>query len=157
MSMSEGTALGRKCRAKSNMGTSNRWRPRGQSLTELAVSLPMLLILLAGVVDIGRAYYTYLSLRDAAAEGAAYGSIHPSDTSGIVDRVVGESPGGVVDWAGTTVTTQILVKDCEGGGIQVKVDYNYTLLTPFIGAIAGSQTLPLSATVVNTILSPVCP
>jgi Flp pilus assembly protein TadG len=130
---------------------------RGQSLVELAILLPMMMILVAGIVDIGRAYYTYLSLHDAAAEGAAYGSIHPSDTAGIVDRVVGESPGGVVDWTSTTVTTQILVKACEGGGVQVTVDYNYTLLTPFIGAIAGSQTLPLSAKVVNTILSPVCP
>jgi Flp pilus assembly protein TadG len=130
---------------------------RGQSLVEMALSLTMLLMLMAGVLDIGRAYYTYLSLRDAAAEGAAYGSIHPTDTSGIIDRVVGESPGGVVDWSSANVTTDILVKNCRGGGIKVKVDYSYTLLTPFIGGIAGSQTLPLSATVVNTILSPACP
>lgn len=123
----------------------------------MAISLPVLLMLLAGVLDIGRAYYTYLSLRDAAAEGAAYGSIHPSDTSGIIDRVVGESPVGVVDWSSSTVTPTILVKSCEGGGIRVTVQYNYTLLTPFIGAIVGSQTMPLTATVVNTILSPVCP
>jgi len=117
----------------------------------------MLLMLLAGVLDIGRAYYTYLSLRDAAAEGAAYGSIHPTDTAGIINRVVGESPSGVVNWGSATVTPTILVKSCEGGGIQVQVQYNYTLLTPFIGAIVGSQTMPLTATVVNTILSPVCP
>jgi Flp pilus assembly protein TadG len=117
----------------------------------------MLLMLMAGVLDIGRAYYTYLSLRDAAAEGAAYGSIHPTDTSGIIGRVVGESPGGVVNWSASTVTTSTLVKNCRGGGIKVQVDYSYTLLTPFIGSIAGGQTLPLSATVVNTILSPACP
>jgi Flp pilus assembly protein TadG len=134
-----------------------RTMQRGQSLVEMALSLTMLLMLLAGVLDIGRAYYTYLSLRDAAAEGAAYGSIHPTDTSGIVDRVVGESPGGVVNWGAASVSTDILVKNCRGGGIKVKVDYSYTLLTPFIGAIAGSQSLPLSATVVNTILSPACP
>ncbi len=130
---------------------------RGQSLVELSISLTMLLMLMAGVLDIGRAYYTYLSLRDAAAEGAAYGSIHPTDTSGIIDRVVGESPGGVVNWSASTVTTSILVKNCRGGGIKVQVDYSYALLTPFIGSIAGGQTLPLSATVVNTILSPACP
>jgi Flp pilus assembly protein TadG len=138
------------------LGPSLR-RPRGQSLTELAISLPMLLMLFAGVVDLGRAYYTYLSLRDAAAEGAAYGSIHPADSSGIVDRVVGESPGGVVQWSSATVTPSILGSACEGGGIQVQVTYDYTLLTPFIGAIVGSQSMPLTATVVNTILSPPCP
>lgn len=138
-------------------GRLNRSRQSGQSLVEMAISLTMLLMLMAGVLDIGRAYYTYLSLRDAAAEGAAYGSIHPTDTSGIIDRVVGESPGGVVNWGASTVTTDILVKNCRGGGIKVKVDYSYTLLTPFIGSIVGSQTLPLSATVVNTILSPACP
>ena len=125
----------------------------------MAISLTIILMLLAGVLDIGRAYYTYLSLRDAAAEGAAYGSIHPTDISGIQERVVGESPDGVVNWSGATVTVTPTGPNinCRGGGIKVRVDYGYTLLTPFIGSIVGSQTLPMSATVVNTILSPACP
>jgi Flp pilus assembly protein TadG len=133
---------------------------RGQSLTELAITLTILLTLMAGVLDIGRAYYTYLALRDAAAEGAAYGSFNPSDSVEIENRVRRESPpalGGMIDWNGATITSTVLGSPCRGGGIEVTAQIDYQLLTPFIGAIAGSQTLPLEATVVNTILSPACP
>ncbi|MGA9531829.1 MAG: TadE/TadG family type IV pilus assembly protein [Anaerolineales bacterium] len=133
---------------------------RGQSLTELALTLTILLTLMAGVLDIGRAYYTYLALRDAAAEGAAYGSFDPSNNAEIELRVRRESPpalGGMIDWNGATISSTVLGSACRGGGIEVTAQVDYQLLTPFIGAIAGSQTLPLEATVVNTILSPACP
>ncbi len=123
----------------------------------MAFALTMLLLLLAGVLDLGRAYYTYLSLKDAAAEGAAYGSIQPSDTNGIIARVKGESPNGLIDWSSAQVTPTILGQACHGGGVRVEVQIDYTLLTPFIGTIVGSQTMPLKAEVVNTILSPECP
>jgi len=130
---------------------------RGQSLTELAISLVILLTLLAGVLDIGRAYYMFLSLRDAAAEGAAYGSFDPTNTTEIEARVRHESPGGMINWSGASISTSIIGQPCRGGGIEVSATVDYLLLTPFIGAIAGSQTLPLTAKVVNTILSPACP
>lgn len=129
----------------------------GQSLTELALTLIIMLTLLAGVLDLGRAYYTFLALRDAAAEGAAYGSFNPTDTTEIENRVQRESPGGMIDWSGATVTTSVIGSPCRGGGIEVTAQIDYTILTPFIGTIVGSQNLPLEATVVNTILSPACP
>ena len=42
---------------------------RGQSLTEMAIFITLLMLVLAGVIDLGRAYYSYLSLKDAAACG----------------------------------------------------------------------------------------
>lgn len=129
----------------------------GQSLTELAVASTMLLVVLAGVIDIGRMYYTYLGLKDAAAEGAAYGSLAPSDSAGIIARARGESPSGLIDWSGATVTPTVIGQPCRGNGIRVKVQMDYALITPFIGAIVGGQSLPLQATVVNTILTPACP
>lgn len=131
---------------------------RGQSLTELALTLTILLTLLAGVLDIGRAYYVFLALRDAAAEGAAYGSFNPNDETGIREHVKDESPAGMITWDDTTdIDITIIGLPCRGGGIEVTAQIDYTLLTPFIGAIVGSQTLPLEATVVNTIVSPACP
>ena len=47
---------------------------RGQSLSELSMAMALILILLAGVADLGRAFFTYITLRDAAQEGALYGS-----------------------------------------------------------------------------------
>jgi hypothetical protein len=136
------------------------WRKseRGQSLTELSLTLIILLTLLAGVLDIGRAYYTFLALRDAAAEGAAYGSFDPTNSAEIEARVRAESPGpSIVDWTGASINSTVIGAACRGGGIEVNVQISYELLTPFIGAIVGSQSMPLEATVVNTILSPACP
>ena len=64
----------------------------GQSLTEFALILVFLLVLLAGVFDVGRAFFAYIIIRDAAQEGAVYGSIAPkSDLAGfqtaVADRV----------------------------------------------------------------------
>ncbi len=54
-------------------------KEQGQSLVELAMSLVILLTLLAGLVDFGRAFFTFVALRDAAQEGAAYASIINAD------------------------------------------------------------------------------
>ena len=50
-------------------------KERGQAIVELATSLVILLTLLAGVVDLGRALFTWITLRDAAQEGASYASV----------------------------------------------------------------------------------
>jgi len=56
---------------------------RGQSLVELSISLMVILMLLSGAVDFGMALFSYTTLRDAAQEGALYGSI--SGTTGYLD------------------------------------------------------------------------
>ncbi|MEW6569319.1 MAG: TadE family protein [Chloroflexota bacterium] len=131
-------------------------RQQGQSLTEMAIFISLLMLVLAGVIDLGRAYYTYLSLKDAAAEGAAYASMVPADLAGIESRVRGESPGGLIDWSEAVVNTTYVDPPCRGGGVRVEVTISYRFITPFIGAIVGSQSIPLSADVVNTILAPEC-
>jgi len=50
---------------------------RGQSLVELAVSLTVMVLLVAGAVSFGMAYFSYVAIRDAAQEGALYASINP--------------------------------------------------------------------------------
>jgi hypothetical protein len=69
---------------------------RGQSLAELSITMTLVLILLAGVADAGRAFFTYITLRDAAQEGALYGSFAFSET-------VPGSPGTLVS-PGTACT-----------------------------------------------------
>jgi Flp pilus assembly protein TadG len=45
-------------------------RRRGQALVEFALIVPMLLLLVMGVVEFGRAWNVYQTLTDAAREGA---------------------------------------------------------------------------------------
>lgn len=46
---------------------------RGSSLVELAVVLPVLVLVLVGAADFGRVFYTAMALTSAARAGAAYG------------------------------------------------------------------------------------
>jgi Flp pilus assembly protein TadG len=56
---------------------SSRRAGSGQSLVELALSLMIMLLLVAGAVDFGMAFFSYVALRDAAQEGALFGSFDP--------------------------------------------------------------------------------
>jgi Flp pilus assembly protein TadG len=50
-----------------------RWA-RGQSLVELAISLPVLVLLFLAAVDFGRVFYMWIAVNNAARAGAQYGS-----------------------------------------------------------------------------------
>ena len=54
-------------------------RDRGQSLVEMTAGLMFLLVMLAGIVDVGRALFAQVALLDAAEEGALYGCLQPTD------------------------------------------------------------------------------
>lgn len=47
-------------------------RRRGQALVELAISLPILVLLVAGVLELGRGYAFAVATSDAARDGARY-------------------------------------------------------------------------------------
>lgn len=57
----------------------------GQSLIETAIVISVLILLLAGAVDFGRAYYMTLEVKGACQAGATYGSQNPTDTTGMVN------------------------------------------------------------------------
>jgi Flp pilus assembly protein TadG len=59
-------------------------RDDGSNVVELAVLMPVLLLLLAGAVDFGRAYYVAIEVNSAAHAGALYGSQNPTDTAGMI-------------------------------------------------------------------------
>ena len=57
-----------------NLGTSRGPRQRGQSLVEFALSSVVLLLLVGGLVDIGRGIFITQVLSSAAREGARHGA-----------------------------------------------------------------------------------
>jgi len=132
---------------------------RGQSLVELAMSLTIILLLLSGAVDFSIAYFSFAAMRDAAQEGALYGSINPTDEAGIIDRVRSSSsnPVDLADESLVNVTVTLPGNACEGNEIRVNIIYDYPISMPFIGAIIGAQQITLNASVTDTILTPACP
>ena len=139
-----------------------RRNSRGQALVELALLLPVLLLLLLGAIDFGRVFYSQITVNDAAREGALEGSRNPTsflagtactsankESNRIMCRTLNEAKGGFVTVAPADVSVSCSTGTCPaapslGQTISVAVAGRMTLLTPFIGAVFGSQTLALS-------------
>jgi Flp pilus assembly protein TadG len=151
-------------------------KQKGQSLVELALVVMVVLVIMAGVLDLGRLFYTYLALFDGAQEGATYASEFPTYCLQITERVndaVRDAAGNVnvkvyVDQArnsvpvlgcqnGTVVSQAVLNSGCAGIEVKVTVEKpDFAIVTPFISAITG-PTISLKAETTNKILRPLCP
>jgi Flp pilus assembly protein TadG len=156
----------RKPHAQIRQGRSER----GQSLVELALSLVVMLMLLTGAVEMGLALFQYVTMRDAAQEGALYGSIAPDEVEEIKLRaqaaagdIVALDTGTLTDPASGDIVITYSGSHCEGldsnsvpNSITVTITFPHPVTMPLIGAWIGS-TINLSANVTDTILTPSCP
>ena len=136
----------------------------GQSIVEFAVCVMIILTLLVGISDFGRALFTYIALRDAAQEGAVFASICPRDMSAIESHAR-QASNYPINLSDTTAVSVVCTYEdgsssacgsyvpSPGVGVKVTVSYpNFAITTPLLGTIIGSQTLSLSAEVIDTIL-----
>lgn len=64
----------------------------GASLVEMAVLLPLFLLLIFGAVDFGRAFYLEMELTGAAHAAVIYGSQYPTDTTGMQNAAKDDAP-----------------------------------------------------------------
>ncbi len=154
----------------------NRSKEKGQSLTELAISFVVIFIILAGVVDLGRIYFYYIAMRDAAQESASYGAIYPTHCNQIRDQalmaldnstaiqvdvqIVGRLkglPSGSQFSNSCDIAAGDTEKACFNNAVVVTItDPQFPITMPFIGTLLGRQTIPLKTTITNTILRPPC-
>jgi Flp pilus assembly protein TadG len=134
---------------------------KGQSLTELAISFVALILILAVAIDAGRMFLSYLAVREAAEEGAFYGSINPTDDSGIINRVRTSSnaPVNLSDTTNVTVVPAVIGDACGNGTnqLEVTVTYTFELTMPFVSAVIGTNQFPISLSASSNILLPDCP
>lgn len=130
---------------------------KGQSLVEFALSLFFILLLITGIVDLGRAFFTYMDLREAAQEGAAYGSIYPNYNSLITERV--KESSNSLENSSINVFIDYTDFPCAGNDIKVTAQMlDFPITMPFIGAVIGAQSITLAASATDRILTPlVCP
>lgn len=76
-----------------------RRAPGGATTVELALALPMVLLLLIGIVELAVALNAYVTVSNASREGAQYAILHPTATPAeITDAVVGRSAPLHPDW-----------------------------------------------------------
>ncbi len=107
-----------------------RIRNRGQELVEFAIVLPLLLIIVFGVLDLGRLFHALITITNAAREGARYGMIFPDDITGItfVTRREAQSSGIILGPAVSTVSVSRPAGYGEMLPVRVTVTYHFQLL-----------------------------
>jgi Flp pilus assembly protein TadG len=136
-----------------------RRHSRGQSLVEFAVILPVFVLILFGIFDLGRAVFANTTVNNAAREGARHAivdqtisdiqataatsavslGIDPAlvvvdlrnkSTPGTPDTCAAERPGENNNLTGMTQCIAV-----------VTVEYDYSAATPVIGQLIGDITL----------------
>jgi hypothetical protein len=148
-------------------------REKAQALMELAVSITVLFIMLAGIVDLGRMLFHYIAMRDAAQEAAAYGYINPTHCNQIKERAhvamasspfvtvttaIRKTPGDISSPffdCDTAASNPSLA--CHGSEIRITLsDPEFPITMPFIGTFLGRQTVSLETEIYGYILRPPC-
>jgi Flp pilus assembly protein TadG len=112
----------------------------GQSLVEIALSLPILLLIVIGLVDIGRVYYHAAAVTNAAREAAALAARDGTASTAAVARracvELGADP--IAGSCPATVRVQCVRSgsDCStataGGDVTVRVTYDLALLNGYL-------------------------
>lgn len=122
-------------------------RETGQSLVEVALALPILLLVLLGLADLGRAFYYTTAVASAARQGAAYvatvASPIPSTLTQKACAATGLDPSGNCGTA-LTATTPCAGATPPPGSVSVQVTYDLQLISGYlVNRILPSQTLTL--------------
>lgn len=130
------------------MGLNRRYRREsGAVAVEFALLIPVLALLALGIIDVGRLVFTYISVQDAAQEGALYAAYNPGD-GGVTERV----HESVEDDGAFVSSLSVDPGDCDLalGRTTVSVTGTVTPITPFMTTIIGG-----SIAVGRTITAPI--
>jgi hypothetical protein len=151
---------------------ATRLNARGQGLVELALILPIALLLVAGAIDAGRLFFARVSIENAAREGAVFAMGNPlcdtaaraacvdpntadwhvrNEASGLGPLVTSYSCYTYVAGSGTWVAQSIT--DCaDGDKYEVEVSTEFSFLMPILAPILG-ETIDLRASASSIVLN----
>ncbi len=121
-------------------------RCRGQSMVELTLLLPVLLLVFAGIVDLGRVYRYDVAAINAARVGARVASdVRSSDIQVITAVQADTSPV-----AYTSITVTPSGARTPGATVTVTVRYTFKPITPLVESLlpGGQLSITRSASMV---------
>lgn len=119
------------------MKTGRAGRRSGQGLVEFALVFPILIVLLLGVVEVGRAIFAFNTVAEAA-KTAARVAIVNQDLTTIQSAVINDQR---IAWLGLTATNVpaptygCVAPYSIGCIVTTKVTYQFRPITPIISAV----------------------
>jgi Flp pilus assembly protein TadG len=132
------------------MRLPKRQRQDGQGLTEFALIMPIIVLILMGIFDFGRAVYAYNTIADAARTGGRVAIVDQDlDTDCTLVPVTAPCAaanqavalGITADQVSINFHKRNLPDECSPPAIdcvaEVTVPYQFTAITPIIGNIIG--------------------
>jgi Flp pilus assembly protein TadG len=118
-------------------------------LLEMAMTLPLLLLVSVAIFELGRAYQTQQILTNAAREGARMAVLPDASTSNIQTRVKKYlEQGQLADFAKATVNITTTATMPMGAGsvsasvVTVNYPFQFTVLGPVARLVTPSSTIP---------------
>jgi Flp pilus assembly pilin Flp len=121
---------------------------RGANLIETALVLPLLLLLVGGIVDLGGAFNSYIMVTNASREGARYASKFPKDADGIRNAAKQEATNFGVALADEEMVIDVEFKEGQISGKPVSVSVTFkhnSLFGNMIGIGDESGRITISA------------
>ncbi len=109
-----------------------REKENGQALVEMALILPIFLLLLFGSVEIGRISYTYLAINNSARDGARVASVGGNDLA-IIETIKNDV---ILDKNALVITiTPPEDQRQSGQGVTVDVSYPVNFILPTLEGV----------------------
>ena len=105
----------------------NSKNERGAELLEFALVLPLLLLLVLGAIEFGRAYFTYNILAKATRDGARYAATSEVSSTGTLDATALTKSKNVVVFGNSSGTGTKKILDLQTNQVTV----TQTFVTPF--------------------------
>lgn len=115
---------------------------KGQALVEMALILPLLLLLFMGIFEFGRIFGAQLLISNLAREGARYGVVGHNDIE--INNIILERHAWLDQNRMNVTIVPAFEERVRGGSLEVEIDYPLILMTPIIADILPNP-LPLSA------------
>lgn len=131
-----------------------RRNERGSAMLEMALTIPMLLLVSVGIFEFGRAYQTWQIMTNAAREGARLAVLPSATEAGVKTRVKDYLKAGqLAKWNDANVALNPTAKiDIGGGGqanasiVTVEYPFQFMVLGPIAKLVKPKSTLGTALT-----------
>lgn len=116
----------------------------GQAIVELAITLPILIMILCAIIDFGWLFMNQNSIDYCSREGARYAIVHSTSKTAIADHIRAIAPANIAD----TVDIDITFTNTANprlGDVVIKISDDIDILTPIVGVFVQDETMNLSS------------